>query len=221
MSLGQSIKGRRLRAANARADGTAIRCYANEAIAKWQIVCVVGASGKYPKVEKASSLVAADASGVLMVAMHAAASGRYLQCRPIGTIERQATNGLAVGDPIYLGATGGGWSSSISGFNRQIGTVLVVSATLGVIFFSGTAVASPRFVTGSGTIDAAATTLTITAATLGGVYGGSRVWVSPRETATNSVFLRSATWSGNDLVVEASGLPGASNLDFDYMIRVA
>ena len=197
------------------------KCYANEAITKGQILCIVGRQGKLWKVEKASALTAADASGLLLVAEHTAASGRYLRAKPSGAIEDQATNGLAVGDVVYLSATGGGWATAGAGFRRRVGTVAVVSATVGVISFNGNADSGDRILSGTGTILSGQTSLTIAAATLGGVYGGNKVVVTANEEPTNAVYIRSARWSTNDLIVTCSADPGASNLDFTYMIVVS
>lgn len=198
------------------------KCVAEEAITVGQIVCVNGRTGKLWKVNKASSLVAAEAGALLLIASSGAASGKSFRCVPVGALENQDTSGLTVGDPVYLGGTAGSWSTTRTGFARAVGTVQVVSATVGVISFNGVSVSSGRTIWGSGTILSGQTSLTIAAATLGGVYGGKRVMIQAREIPTNAtVYIVAATWSTNDLVVTASGDPGASNLDFDYMIQVS
>lgn len=219
----QETKGHRVLPSDSLALKSSFKCYdSTKAITKGQIVYITGRQGKLWTVAKASASTAAHTSGMLLVAEHNAGAGTgYLRCKPMGAIEVQNTNGLTVGDPVYLSATAGGWSTSGAGFRRRVGTVAVVSATVGVISFNGLSDSADRTIWGTGTVLSGQTSLTITSATLGGSYGGKPVVATLNEVATNSVYVRSAAWSTNDLVVTLSADPGASNADFTYVIKVS
>lgn len=215
-------KGHRILPSDSLALKTSFLCYdSTKALTKGQIVYITGRQGKNYTVAKASASTAGQTSGMLLVAEHNTGGRGYVRCKPVGAIELQNTNGLTVGDKVYLSATAGGWSTSGAGKRRRVGTVAVVSATVGVIAFNGFSDGGDRIVSGTGTVLSGQTALTITAATLGGSYGGSPVVATINENATNSVYVRSAAWSTDDLVVTLSGDPGASNADFTYMIKVS
>ena len=220
--MGIDVAGHRLLPMDENAGKIAFKCVADETITKNAIVFISGSNGTSFKVQNADADVQAEASGILLVAIHDAASGKVVRCKPIGTMRRVNTNGATIGDPVYLSATAGSFSLTPVGLTRKVGEVTAVSATVGKIAFDGLSISSGhRFQSGTGAVADGETTATITAATLGGTYGGKNVFVTVRETATNSVSLRSATWSTNDLVVTVSGDPGASGADFNYLIQVA
>lgn len=71
-------------------------------------------------------------------------------------------------------------------------------------------------VSGTGVILSGNPSLTITAATLGGSYGGKPVVVTLNET-DGTLYVLSAVWSTNDLVVTLSG-NATDDRTFSYMI---
>lgn len=119
-----------------------VKVKANEAIAQNDIVCVVSVIGGDTAhyggamvVARADATNVAKASGRLLIAKHAIPSGGYGVCVPWRTIAMNTT-GTAVGNSVYLGATGAVVAASGlaagSKVLRQVGTVAVVgNATVG------------------------------------------------------------------------------------------
>lgn len=104
------------------------------AFAAGQIVSVTGATGD---LLLTGSLADADSTAtnvaVLMVASQAIPVGRIGVCTPTKVLTGVDTSGSTAGDPIYLSGTAGGWSLTAGTFARQVGQVLVVSATVGKV----------------------------------------------------------------------------------------
>lgn len=112
----------------------------DSSVAKHDILYVSGTSGEFLELTKADADTALASSGTLLIAKHAATKDGS---RPTGTaaaygvITDVDTSAAAVGDPVFLSSTAGGWSLTASGLGRQVGHVLESDASAGEILFDG------------------------------------------------------------------------------------
>lgn len=133
---GQNINQRQLIAAHDRSFATAIKGYNASALAAHDVVAINGFTGAYSEMVKADFTNAAHMNSKLLIADMAMGAGKYLG----GYVEWKIitdvnTNGSTVGNPVYGStSTPGAWTLTKPSSNaRVIGTVLEVSATVGVI----------------------------------------------------------------------------------------
>lgn len=201
--MGSDMKGRRIKPGTINAPKWDEVGYSASAIAVGDLLKVVDVVGNYLQMAKADGDDASDVHGQLYVAMSkAAAAGQHFK------IARQAvvtftTTGQAVGDPVYMSATAGGYSFTPVGSHRKVGHVIKVGdSTTGKILVSPGSPGSQSIKMGIAAV-AGAATVTITAATLGGNFGGRPVVATPM-TTDGTKYVVSATWSTHDLVITFS-----------------
>jgi hypothetical protein len=195
------IAGNRILPGTKQMSKLAMRGRSSAAINKNAVVFLASVSGAYPTVTAADPTNAAQSRGRLFIARtaHNAASAD-VDCIPMGIIQDVNTNGATIGDPVYLGASGA-ISLTPVGLGRKIGEVLKVGTTDGEVYFDGAPGASQsRIIAGTFDIASGTNTGTITAATLGGSFGGAEVVATLNE-VDGVVAVAAATWSTNDLVV--------------------
>lgn len=155
--------------ANVEAVRIKVRNSTGGALAKGDLIYFTGTysdgTDSYPTVAKAISTNAAAtnffARGVCAEAISDSADGTVAV---FYELTNQNTNGLTVGDHVYLGTTAGGWTATRptgGQFLQVVGTVTVVNSSTGRIVFSLGSV--PEFLQGgSSGIDATLETLTLT-----------------------------------------------------------
>lgn len=199
--MGHDMDGRKIKHGTKTASKDAVRGFPSAAFNKYDILYADAPSGAFLSVKRAGSDVAASTGGKLYLAASPGTVGSGIPMFLDGVIEGVNTSAGAQGDPVYL-STLGTWSLTPSGSIRKIGTVLKVGTTDGEINFSGN-FAGPASTPKMGTAAVAGTTsVTVTAATLGGTYGGRPVIATTNAGTTISVL--TAVWSTNDLVITFS-----------------
>lgn len=106
-----------------------------------KLVYVTGGDDYCMKVTHADADVAASASGQLLITFGAqSVVGGDVKVTDRMRLTAVDTSGSAIGDPVYLSGTAGGWSLTAGTFKRRVGVVEVVSATAGVIFLDPNAI---------------------------------------------------------------------------------
>ena len=124
----------------ARAYTGAVKVVASAAVAANDIVVVSGVSGSKMTVALADADAAATRSPTLMVSPFAIPLNEVGAVVPWAIIKNVATNGSAIGNPVYLSSTAGGWSlatpSAATASTIRVGTVLSVHASTGVILLN-------------------------------------------------------------------------------------
>lgn len=220
--MGADLKGRKVKPGSKNPEKLDFQYKANEAIAEGDILCIVGVEGQWFKMEKADADVAAEARGPLFFATTACAANGMGRCRAFGTLTEVNTNGATIGDPVYLSTTPGGFSLSAGGsaVQRRVGIVAKVSATLGEILFNGFAYPSSRpFIAGIATVLTGQTSVTVSAATLGGSYGGKPVVATLNE-QDGTKAVANARWSTNDLIIELTAATVGADRDVSYIVAL-
>lgn len=211
----RDIKGRRLRTGISSPSGMRLDCVAIETITKNQIVyvdstnAVSGISNRALGVEVkrrvgvATNATKVKSHGELLIALHDAAAGKRVVCCPIGVLKNLDTSASTKGNAVYLG-TAGAPTLTAAGFRRRIGTVSIVGAAgTGSVTFNPSFVDSAPLMPIIGTAAASGTTVTVSAATLGGSFGGSPAFATCASTS-GTIYVVSCTWSTNDLVITFS-----------------
>ena len=130
------------------------------AVLENEILLPNGASGRYMRAIHADADVILTSRGFLLVAMESGASGDKIDLVPWRMVRDVNTGGATVGDPVFLSSTAGGWALSepTSGDGLVVGTVLVVSATVGVVILAPRAsLGADRAIRGLAAIPARAT----------------------------------------------------------------
>ena len=201
MGVHQHISGRQIMPGLKTATKAALRARATGTVAAGNIVGCTGIQGAYLKANRASAAVAADCRGPLFMALGGQVNGGDFMMISQGVIENANTLGQTVGDAVYL-STAGGYTFVPTGFTRKIGVVAVVSATIGEILFDGGLAAGATIRVGIAAV-VAATSVTITAATLTGLFGGQPV-VATCATVSGTIHVTACTWSADDLVITFS-----------------
>ena len=185
--------------------------------AKGTILRVTGTDGQTLEAGLATNASAAGARGPLyMLLSEKIADGstpgfKAGFCKGLmhGVLENQNTNGLSVGDPIYLGVDGA-WTATkpTSASVRLIGYVLSVSATTGQILFVGTPMSQSNasgvtpVVMKSKAVNG--TSLAFSTSDLGGNYDG-RPFVATVEGGAGT-FVQYGAWNGSgQLTITLSG----------------
>ena len=102
-------------------------------VALGDVVIRHGASGDEDVVRLADASAAATTYGMLLIAESDAGAGEEFYGVKSMRLDDVDTNGSAVGDPVYLSDTPGGWSLAAGTVELQIGEVMVVSATAGSV----------------------------------------------------------------------------------------
>lgn len=199
---------------------SAIEVVATAAVTKDDIVVTDGLDRGLMKVSPAD----ADATGPgrLYVATGGAVAGEKLFVVPWKLIIDVDTSGAsAVGDPVYLNTTAGGWTatkpSGADDSNIVVGYVKKVHASTGAV------VLDP----GADSVKVLTRTVVVTVASggatgthsLGSGYASANVLATINEATTNGVSVESAVVDGSgDLTITLTGDPGASNADVFCMI---
>ena len=117
----------------------AILAEAGESLAANDLVVASGYTGDRIKVRKAQADDAAMRLGFMAIADHAAASGasvRLVTHKLITGVDTSAST--ALGHPVYLSDTAGGWTPDASATTTDIvvGTVLVDHASTGAVLLA-------------------------------------------------------------------------------------
>jgi hypothetical protein len=145
------------------------------------------------------------------------ASGKpTLEVASEGLITGVDTSGGAVGDPVYLG-TSGGFVLTAAGNERLIGRIVKSSATAGVIEFNGNlsnGATDEDFTTATVNIANAATSGFVT---VGAAWNGAIVTAAPSVNA-NNVAIRSAIVAAGDLTVTMTGAIAAGTAVIHCML---
>ena len=178
---------------------------AAEAITKGQILYIAGYAGGFLKLGKADKDTGAKVRTKLFFALHDVPSASYGRAAEMGSIEGQTTAGSTIGDPVYLSTAGAlTLTKPTSGLPLVIGTVGVVSATIGEVAFGGASVAvAPHAGPIVGVLKAtagAAATLTFSTTELGGNFDGKPVVATLNTVDATAVAIASAAWNGAGLL---------------------
>jgi hypothetical protein len=120
---------------------------AGEALAINDIVIATGYSGDRIKFSKADGNADDLDSGVMGIADHAAPVGGSVRVVTHKLLTSVDTLASAVGRPIYLSDTAGGWS--LTGTSAIVGSVVADSATLGAVLVSPSNVAPAKHAMGN------------------------------------------------------------------------
>lgn len=159
--MGQrDVMGTRILPGTKTAHKDAVLFTAGAAIDANDICYVSGAGARAVTLTSASSAAPATARGTLYVSKNAVASGHDSEAYAKCTITGVDTSAGAVGDPVYL-STGGSWSLTPGATARRVGTVAVVSASVGEIAFDGHFDDGGIWTSGVTTIDMADATHTL------------------------------------------------------------
>lgn len=213
--------GRRIAPGTKGMSKLSMKALSTGAISKHAICYIVASTeGAYVTTAAASAATALQARGKLFISKFAVSgAGQEVELLPFGVIENVDTSGGSAGDPVYLGASGG-FSLTKTGFARRVGYITRAHATLGEIFFEGSQPSgASNILAGTATLASGSSSVTITAATLGGAFGGKPVVAMLNAADGVALRIRTAAWSGDDLVLTAEGLAGA-NRTVSYMIAV-
>lgn len=99
------------------------------------ILIANGAAVPFMQVIQADADAIVTARGFLWVAMENGVSGDTIEMVPWRIVRNVNTSGSAAGNPVFMSSTAGGWTlTAPSGASIvQVGEVLVVSATAGVV----------------------------------------------------------------------------------------
>lgn len=215
----QDVQGTRINATGIRSNVDTRQVIGDAtALAVGDIVYVSGRDGNRLKVALASQAAATTSFGQLLSVRTPSSPGlggnkplyaaEALKCGLVNFL----TTGASVGDPVYLSTAGTATlTKPTTGVVRRIGTVVVVGtlAAGGAYLFDGTpptvgtrANQSPVVSIVKALSNAAG--ITITAAELGGNYGGAGL-MACCNTASNARYVQSAAWSGHDAVIVLSG----------------
>jgi hypothetical protein len=209
--MGDDLKGRKVKPASKNADREDWRVIATEAITTDDILYIAGVEGQFFKVAVADKDTAASARGLLLVAKgNQPEVGGELRAAPIACLDVIDTSGSAVGNPVYLSDAGAHTlTRPTTGVVRRVGSVAKVGAAgTGEVIFDGRA--TNQIISGTAEVANAQSTVTVTAATLGGNFGGMPVVASMMENDGTAVTLESAAWSGHDLVITLTGATAAA-----------
>jgi len=182
--------GHILTAGISRMEGKGWVGVAGATITAGDLVIASGSRNSHVEVIRADASLTAKSRGVMWVAEHGASVGQQVRMATVRTLVGVNTNSaVAALDPVYLGSAGA-WTLTPSGA-AAIGTVLVKSATAGVVLLApqdplpasgqiGTLVASGTPLTGS----LAETVLTSVAVPASRFVRGSRVRISYKAKVT-------------------------------------
>lgn len=214
------VAGDRLLPARMEKIGRTMRYVPTAAITKDKILYVTGVSGRFYEMAVAGVSVSTDClANPLYLATSPGRVDSELALKAngsavlTGAIREVDTSAGAVGDPVYLAASAGGWTLTAPAVRRVIGHVAVVSATAGVINFDGRV----RAIGGRATIDAAsaAETLTFSDTSLAGrPVVATVVGTVADETAADATLtnILRAHWDGADLVLTGNANATANTL---------
>jgi hypothetical protein len=175
------------------------------------IVAPNGSTSGYITCAQATSASATSQNNRLLLSKNAVVSAdantACLKAVEVGLITDVNTVAGAVGDDVYL-STAGGWSLTAGTFVRRIGTILVSSATVGVILFDGAKNSNRESNIAFGTV-IVASGVTTGVVTMGAAWNGSIVVATVRS-STNLVSVQKAVIAGGDLTVTVSADPGVA-----------
>lgn len=220
------IKGSRIKQGRGSPPSLILKAKATEVITKNQIVYISGTQGSaatvaatskgsplYRKVAVATNATKAKAHGDLYIALNAAPINGTLDICPVGLLSNLDTSGGAVGDTVWL-STAGAPTLTAAGYRRRIGSIATVGASgTGVVSFAPGQSPTGSLVplVGTATITNGTAAVTVTAATLGGSFGGSPAFA--QFLADDGVLVINAVaWSTNDLVISSTGNTTADRL---------
>src|SRR5688572_29010837 len=194
------IRGRSIKAGSRNAAKFDLRAQADGTITQYDIVKQSGVQGEFMKVNRADGTVLLDSRQRLYLAKGGASSGQELLVTELGVIQDLDTSGATVGDRVYLVAAGAP-SLTPTGFRRRIGIVTVVGASgTGQVAFDGRMPTGSNITGATATVLSGQTSITVTAATLGGSFGGSPVVATMNEQDADE-FVIHARWSTHDLII--------------------
>lgn len=190
----------------------------NADLSKYDVVYITGTVGAYLKVTAADADLAAMATQPLWLMTtpaHVESPEKPTgyanpMAMVVGTADAAVdTSSAAIGDPVFLSNTAGGWSLSPGTYRRRIGTVTKVHATEGEWFFDGRIGAG--ILTGTAII---ATTNQDVAVTLPAALTGKPAWAviigenplasPPIADAGGALNVDRVFWDGADLKIEAN-----------------
>ena len=120
------------------AEGMKVKAAAGVTITANQIVYANGYEGPFVIVALADATDLETCSGRLMIAKHDIPAGEYGVVLPWKLVTGLDTNGLTVGNPVFLSETPGGWQGTAPGGGAQsviVGSVLTADDTTGGVLF--------------------------------------------------------------------------------------
>lgn len=175
-------------------------------VSQYDIVYASGTSAGYMQVTKADADALATSRGTLFMCRHGAtANGNdpLLEVNARMLVTGVDTSAGAVGDPVYLSGTAGGWTLTVgsSATQRIVGRVITVSASAGAWLFDGSTNSGRTIV--SSTLDIANGTDTGTAA-VGAIFNGRPVLATLNE-ADGTLSVASAVVAAGTLTVILTG----------------
>lgn len=201
-----------------------LKVYLTEDVSAYDILYVSGVQGAFLKVSKAINTTAVQSTGLLLMARSAGQANHFIRATSFGTIRDVDTSGDTVGDAYYLGATAGAVAKTTVGFARRVGYVIKVGTVVngGRIMFVGTSQVNggSNILAGTATILSGNPSITIVQATLGGAALGGKPVVAQLNATDGTLYVKSAAWSTNDLVITISGNATADRI-VSYMIAVS
>ena len=175
--MSADLDGRRIKPNIDHDRGARWRVIPNSTVAKYSVVVPVATSGGYMRMDLADADALATAQGVLFMARHPAvpvSTDPLLEVCVRMLVSDVDTSAGAVGDPVYLSGTAGGWTLNVanSATQRIIGRVVSVSASTGSWLFDGSTGSARTAIAGS--LNVANGTNAGTAA-VGAIYNGKPV----------------------------------------------